>query len=94
MFFLRFVTNVKDDKHTIRIMFKYDYKYAILLDKLRFGKISFCIGIHCIQGSGVNHPFRWTFSRLIYHIYKTLYCFTVECYCIHVKYKFKRKYAE
>ena len=34
MFFFGFVTNVKHDKHTIRIMFKYDYKYAILLDKL------------------------------------------------------------
>ena len=29
------VTNVKHDKHTKRIMFKYDYKYAILLDRLR-----------------------------------------------------------
>ena len=32
------VINAKHDKHTIRIMFKYDYKYAILLDKLRNGK--------------------------------------------------------
>ena len=32
------VANVKHDKHTIRIMFKYDYKYAILLDKLRNGE--------------------------------------------------------
>ena len=32
-----FVTNVKHDKHTIRIMLNYDYKYAFLLDKLRNG---------------------------------------------------------
>ena len=38
LFFLRFVTNLKHEKHTIRIMFKYDYKYAILLDKLRNGE--------------------------------------------------------
>ena len=56
-------------------MFKYDYKYAILLDKLRNGEefISFGIWIHYIQGGGVNHPFRWTFSCLIYHIYKLFY---------------------
>ena len=35
MFSLLFVTNVKHDQHTIRIMFKYDNKYAILLDRLR-----------------------------------------------------------
>ena len=36
------------------------------------GKISvlFEFGYIYIQGGGVNHPFRWTFSRLIYHIYK------------------------
>ena len=60
-------------------MFKYVYKYAILLDKLRKWEdfISFCIWIHYIQGGGVNHPFRWVFSRLIYHIYNKfilLYC--------------------
>ena len=66
------MTNVKHDKHTIRIMFKYDHKYAILLDKLRNGKdfISFLIWLHYIQGGGVNHPSRWTLSRLIYHIYE------------------------
>ena len=44
----------KHDKHTIRIMFKYDYKNAILLDKLRNGEdfISFLIWIHCIHGVG------------------------------------------
>ena len=53
-------------------MFKYDYKYAILLDKLRNVEdfISFLIWMHYIQGGGVNHLFRWTFSRLIYHICK------------------------
>ena len=53
-------------------MFKYDYKYAILLDKLRNGDdfISFWIWLHYIQGGGVNHPLRWTFSRLMYDIYK------------------------
>ena len=60
-------------------MFKYDYKYAILLDKLRNGEdlISFSIWIHYIQGGGVNHPFCWTLSRIIYHIYNIfilLYC--------------------
>ena len=35
-------------------MFKYDYKYAILLDKLGNGEdfISFLIWIHYIQGVG------------------------------------------
>ena len=28
---------MKLDKHTIRIMFKYDYKYVSLFDKLRNG---------------------------------------------------------
>ena len=53
MFFLRFVTNVKHDKHTIRIMFKYDYKCAILLD-LRNGEdfIYFLIWVHFIKGVG------------------------------------------
>ena len=60
-------------------MFKYDYKYTILLDKLRNGEdfISFAIWIHYIQGSGVNHPFHWALSRRIYHIYTNfilLYC--------------------
>ena len=60
-------------------MFEYDYKYAILLDKLRnwIDFISFLIWIHYIRGGGVNHPFRWTFSPLIYHIDKffiLLYC--------------------
>ena len=52
-------------------MFKYDYKYVILLDKLEMGNISFrfWIWIHYIQRGGVYQPFRWTFSRLIYHIY-------------------------
>ena len=43
-------------------MFVYDYKYAILLDKLRMGKISFLFESGYII-------FRGTFSRLIYHIY-------------------------
>ena len=30
--------NVKHDKDTIRIMLKYDYKYAILFDKLGNGE--------------------------------------------------------
>ena len=30
--------NLKHDKHTIRMMFEYDYKYAVLLDKLRNGE--------------------------------------------------------
>ena len=56
-------------------MFKYDFKYAILLDKLRNGEdfISFLNFIHYIHGGGVNHPFRWPFSRIIYHIYKILF---------------------
>ena len=39
-------------------MFKYDYKYAILLDKLRNVKdlISFRIWIHYIQGGGGKSP--------------------------------------
>ena len=39
-------------------MFKYDYKYAILLDKLRNGEdfISFWICQNYIQGGGVNQP--------------------------------------
>ena len=51
--------NVKHDKHTIRIMIKYDYKYAILLDKLRIGEdfISFLNLETLISGGGVNHPF-------------------------------------
>ena len=60
-------------------MFKYDYKYAILLDKLRKGGdfISFYNLDTLYSGGGVNHLFRWTFSRLIYHIYNffiLLYC--------------------
>ena len=64
-------TNVKHDKQTIRIKFKYDYKYVILLGKLRNGEdfISFLNLDTLYSGGGVNHPFRWTFSRLIYHIY-------------------------
>ena len=38
MFFLGFVKNVKHDNHTIRIMFRFYYKYANLLDKLRNGE--------------------------------------------------------
>ena len=77
-------------------MFKYYYKYAILLDKLRNGKdfISFLNLDTLYSGGGVNHPFRWTFSRLIYHLYIFLYCFTVVCHCIHVMYTFKGKYAD
>ena len=60
------------------------------------GKISFIffnLDTSYTEG-GVNHPFRWTFSRLIYHIYIFLYCLTVVCHCIHVMYNFKGKYAE
>ena len=47
------------------------------------------------SGGGVIHPFRWIFSRLIFHIYNFfLYYFTVVCHCIHVMYKFKGKYAD
>ena len=69
---------------------------CFLLDTLRKGEdfISFRICIHYIQVGGVNRPFRWICLRLIYHIYKNLYCFTVVCNCIHVMHKFKRKYAE
>ena len=51
------------DKHTIRRELKYNYKYGILLDKLRNGEyyISFWIWIHSIQGRGVNHPYCGTF---------------------------------
>ena len=60
------------------------------------GEISFLFefGYIIIQGGGVNHPFRWTFSRLIYHIYTFLYNHTVVCHCKHVMYKFKGLYAE
>ena len=77
MFFLLFVTNVKHGTHTIRIMFEYDYKYVILLDKLRNGEDFFLNLDTLYSGGGVNYPFRWTVSRLIYHIYKffiLLYC--------------------
>ena len=75
MFYILFVTNVKHDKHTIRMMVYYDYKYAILLDKLRNGEdfIFFLIWIHYIQGGGVNHPFRWTFLRLFIQFIQFFY---------------------
>ena len=80
-------------------MFKFDYKNAILLDKLRNGEyfISFLIWIHYNQVGGVNCPFRWTFSGLTYntlYIQFFLYYFTVVCHCIHAIYNFKGKYAE
>ena len=39
-------------------MFKYDYKYAILLDRLRNGEVN---SDTLYSGGGVYHPFRWTF---------------------------------
>ena len=65
-------------------------KFSFLFE---FGYIIFR-GVGGGGGGGVNHPFRWTFSRLIYHIYKFLYCLTVVCHCIHVMFKLKGKYAE
>ena len=60
-------------------------------------KISFLFNLDTLYSGGgggeVNHPFRWTFSRLIYHIYKILYCFTVVYHLMHVMYNFKGKYA-
>ena len=49
-----FCINVNYDEHTIRIMFKCNIKYAILLYKLRNGEnlISLLIWIHNIQGVG------------------------------------------
>ena len=61
----------------------------------KWGRFYFFLNLDTLySGGGVNHPFRWTFSRLIYHICKILYCFTVVCHCIHVMYNFKGKYAE
>ena len=66
-------------------MFKFDYKYAILLDKLINGEdFIFFLNFDILySGGGVNHPFRRAFS-----------CFTVVCHCKHVMYQFKAKYAE
>ena len=36
-----FLSNAKHDKHIIRIKLKYDYRYSILLDKLRNRMIAF-----------------------------------------------------
>ena len=59
-------------------MFKYDYKYAILLDKLRNGEDVFFFNLDTLySGGGVIHPLRRVFSRLIYHkhnIFILLYC--------------------
>ena len=62
-------------------MFKYDYKYAFLHDKLRNGEdlISFKNLDTLYSGGGVNHPFRRTFSSLIYHIH--VYNFFILPYC-------------
>ena len=48
------------------MMFKYDYKYAILLDKLSHGEDFIFLNFHILySGGGVDHPFHWAFSRLI-----------------------------
>ena len=55
------------------------------------GKVAFFIFIldTLYSGDGVNHPFLWTFSRLIYHTYKCLHCFTIVYNCIHIEHQFK-----
>ena len=62
------------------------------------GKIAFFIFIldTLYSGGGVNRPFLWTFSRLIYHIYKFLHCFsfTIVHNFIHIEHQFKGGGAE
>ena len=59
-------------------MIKFDYNYAILLDIWRNGEDLIFFDLDILYwGGGVNHPFRRTFSRLIYHLYTIfilLYC--------------------
>ena len=77
-------------------MFKYNHKYASLLDKLRNGEdfISLFNLDTLYSGGWGKSPLPLDIPRLIYHIYNFLYCFTVVCHCIRVMYKFKGKYAE
>ena len=54
----RYLSNIKHDRHNIRIMF-YDYKYAILLDKLKkMGTITFLFefGYIILRGGGGKSP--------------------------------------
>ena len=75
-------------------MFEYDYKYAILLDKLRIGKIAFLFNLDTLySGGGVNYSFRWTYSHFTIYT-NVLYCFTVVCHCIYIKHLFQGEYAE
>ena len=53
--------NIKQDNHTIRLIFKYDYKYAILLDKSRNGEdfISFLNLDTLYSGGWGKSPLPW-----------------------------------
>ena len=78
-------------------MFKYDYKYAILLDKIRNGEdfISFFNSDTLYSGGWGKSPLPLgIFTSNIPYIQIFLYCCTAVCHCIHVMYKFKGKYAE
>ena len=70
-------------------MFKYDYKYAILLDRLRNVEdfIYFWIWIHYIQGGGVNHPDIFTSNiPYIQNVYIALLSFAIAyMQCINLK---------
>ena len=96
MFYILFVTNVKHDKHTIRMMFYYDYKYAILLDKLRNGEDFIFFNLDTLYSGGWGKsPLPLDIFTPIYTIYTIfLYCFTVVCHCIHVMHRFKGKHAK